>query len=989
VLSHTVEKNSTPMCQPELASGSSHASARGERAVTIKVKLLGGFSLLIVLMVLIALHANSRLRGMNDRFTHLVDISNARVLLAARIQQDLLTLHRAEKNLVLSNTLEEMTQHVKSMEETEAAMRSRLGKLQAISSAQGKEQMHVFEQAFADFKSVSQQVRDLAQKNTTKQAFELSTGMGQELFGKAETVLRTLAKQNEKAVAGLVTQAENAATRAKVAARLVQELLRGQRAEKNVMLETTLERRQPYEQVRQKTLTDIDTAVTQLDLLITQDEKPVLEKFKDALRAYTNITHTVASIALLAATPQETDEARALSVGKGQQALDEAEGALQELITLSNAIHTKAIEAKDQAAARALHIVQAQQYLTALQQAEKNFIIATSSSNKDNYASQISALSSALWSDLEIFSHLIAEKDKKELQEFETIYQQWLENNENILALSHENSNVHAQRLSEAEGKQAFEAAMAAMQAIATADEQAMVTEKTASATSFKAGRQLILFILALSVLIGVGIALWISIGIGKGLHAMVEVAQHIAKGDIDQHIDHASRDEIGTLAAAFRGMVDYIKGIAGAADALSRGDLTAEVVAKSEQDVLSQNFRRVIETLRELIAEIKQLVQTAQAGQLDRRGDAAKFQAGYHEVVQSINALLDAVVTPINEAAEVLERVAGRNLCARMQGDYQGDFAAIKHSLNTAITNLDNGLAQVAMSAEQVAAASNHISNGSQSMAQGASEQASSLQQFSSSLKEMAFMSQQNATNAQEARRMADSARQSADKGTHSMQRLSQSIDQIKAASDETAKIVKTIDGIAFQTNLLALNAAVEAARAGDAGKGFAVVAEEVRNLAMRSAEAAKNTALLIDEALRKANDGVAQNREVLTNLEEIVSQVHKVNAVIGEIAEASAQQQEGVKQLDAAVGQLNLVTQQTASSSEQAASTAEELASQSMEMRHLVRTFRLSYEEETEDEVGEHAASQPDTLMEEEVFSSPMEDDEAACLEAVSQDS
>jgi methyl-accepting chemotaxis protein len=237
----------------------------------------------------------------------------------------------------------------------------------------------------------------------------------------------------------------------------------------------------------------------------------------------------------------------------------------------------------------------------------------------------------------------------------------------------------------------------------------------------------------------------------------------------------------------------------------------------------------------------------------------------------------------------------------------------------------------------------------------------------------------------------MADSARQSADKGTHSMQRLSQSIGQIKAASDETAKIVKTIDGIAFQTNLLALNAAVEAARAGDAGKGFAVVAEEVRNLAMRSAEAAKNTAHLIDEALRKASEGVAQNREVLTNLEEIVSQVHTVHEVMGEIAEASAQQQEGVKQLDAAVGQLNLVTQQTASSSEQAASTAEELASQSLEMRHLVRTFRLSYEEETEEDVEQQAASQPDAMMEEdkEFSNSPTEPDEAACLEPVSQDS
>jgi methyl-accepting chemotaxis protein len=175
-------------------------------------------------------------------------------------------------------------------------------------------------------------------------------------------------------------------------------------------------------------------------------------------------------------------------------------------------------------------------------------------------------------------------------------------------------------------------------------------------------------------------------------------------------------------------------------------------------------------------------------------------------------------------------------------------------------------------------------------------------------------------------------------------MQRLSQAIVDIKRASDETAKIVKTIDEIAFQTNLLALNAAVEAARAGDAGKGFAVVAEEVRNLAMRSAEAAKNTARLIEEAVHKAEGGVTLNQEVLQNLEEIVSQVHKVSEVIGEIAAASEQQQQGVVQLNTAVEQLNQVTQQTAANSEETASTAQELSIQAAEMRHLVQAFQLS---------------------------------------------
>jgi methyl-accepting chemotaxis protein len=176
------------------------------------------------------------------------------------------------------------------------------------------------------------------------------------------------------------------------------------------------------------------------------------------------------------------------------------------------------------------------------------------------------------------------------------------------------------------------------------------------------------------------------------------------------------------------------------------------------------------------------------------------------------------------------------------------------------------------------------------------------------------------------------------------SMKRLSDAIGKIKASSDNTAKILKTIDDIAFQTNLLALNAAVEAARAGDAGKGFAVVAEEVRNLAMRSAEAAKNTANLIEASLQNAEGGVAINQEVSKNLMDINGQVNKVSEIIAEIASASEQQEQGVSQISTAVEQMNQVTQQTAANSEETASGAEELSAQAEEMNSMVSTFQLS---------------------------------------------
>lgn len=189
----------------------------------------------------------------------------------------------------------------------------------------------------------------------------------------------------------------------------------------------------------------------------------------------------------------------------------------------------------------------------------------------------------------------------------------------------------------------------------------------------------------------------------------------------------------------------------------------------------------------------------------------------------------------------------------------------------------------------------------------------------------------------------MSEGARATAAKGVDSMQRLSEAINLIKASSDSTAKIVKTIDEIAFQTNLLALNAAVEAARAGDAGKGFAVVAEEVRNLAMRSAEAAKNTSNLIEESVKNAEGGVSINQEVLTNLREINEQVNKVSEVMAEIASASDQQSQGIDQITTAVQQMSEMTQQNAANSEESAASALELDNLAHKMQKMVDAFQL----------------------------------------------
>ncbi len=401
--------------------------------------------------------------------------------------------------------------------------------------------------------------------------------------------------------------------------------------------------------------------------------------------------------------------------------------------------------------------------------------------------------------------------------------------------------------------------------------------------------------------------------------------------------------------------------------DALARGDTTVDVIPQTKQlkyarkdevgDVARTvdnmiakaqgsiaSYTKVRGVIGNLVHETRLLSDAGREGHLSTRGRAESFQGSYQELVQGINDTLDAVINPVNEAASVLEKVASRDLTVRVTGQYRGDHARIKDALNKAVTDLSDALADVSLASEQVAAAAGQISNGSQGLAQASSEQASTIEEVSSSLHEMTAMAQQSAENAKDARRMAEEARTATTRGVQSMQHLSSAVDRIRDSSQRTAKIVKTIDEIAFQTNLLALNAAVEAARAGDAGKGFAVVAEEVRSLAIRAADASKQTAELIEESGKHAADGVSYTGDVVQALDDIARRSEQVSAVMGEISAASEQQQTGVSQVNSAIEQMNVVTQQVAANSEESASAAEELASQAAHMQAMLDQFEIA---------------------------------------------
>jgi methyl-accepting chemotaxis protein len=242
----------------------------------------------------------------------------------------------------------------------------------------------------------------------------------------------------------------------------------------------------------------------------------------------------------------------------------------------------------------------------------------------------------------------------------------------------------------------------------------------------------------------------------------------------------------------------------------------------------------------------------------------------------------------------------------------------------------------------ERTASAAQQIAGSSQSLAEGASEQAASLEETSASLEEMSGMTRRNADSAQNAKTIAGQTRAAVESGVASMQRMNAAMEGIKSSSAEIAKIIKTIDEIAFQTNILALNAAVEAARAGEAGAGFAVVAEEVRALAQRSAAAARETADKIEAARAKSEEGSRTSAEVSAMLDQIVTSVRNMDGLVAEIAVASAEQSQGIGQVNNAVSSMDRITQANAATAEESASAAEQLSSQARELQSLVESLR-----------------------------------------------
>ncbi|MBU1979331.1 MAG: MCP four helix bundle domain-containing protein [Gammaproteobacteria bacterium] len=519
--------------------------------------------------------------------------------------------------------------------------------------------------------------------------------------------------------------------------------------------------------------------------------------------------------------------------------------------------------------------------------------------------------------------------------------------------------------------------------------------EFEASTARYSSTRNIAITVIVLGVLLALWSGFLLMRAILRPLETAQEIAGKIAAGDLSSNIVIHQNDEVGKLLHSFKSMQDaltmLVKDIQVVVNAGSQGDLSKKVdlsnkqgfgkaigeslnqlaettqvslgdilrVAKALADGdLSQKITKIypgtfgevsagvnvtVDALNKIVTEIDTLVAAAAQGDLNNKMNLSDKQGYTKRLSELLNQFSDTVGISLNDILRVAVALSKGDLTQSITKEYPGTFGEVKDGINGTVDNLKTLVNEIKVAVEGINTGSKEIAQGNQDLSQRTEEQASSLEETASSMEELTSTVKQNAENAKQANQLAIGASGVAGKGGAVVNQVVGTMASINESSRKIVDIISVIDGIAFQTNILALNAAVEAARAGEQGRGFAVVAAEVRNLAQRSAAAAKEIKTLIGDSVDKVENGTKLVGEAGQTMEEIVTSIKRVTDIMAEISAASTEQSAGIEQVNQAITQMDEVTQQNAALVEEAAAAVESLEEQAQNLSQSVSVFKI----------------------------------------------
>jgi methyl-accepting chemotaxis protein len=587
------------------------------------------------------------------------------------------------------------------------------------------------------------------------------------------------------------------------------------------------------------------------------------------------------------------------------------------------------------------------------------------------------------------YEKAIANSEERALwNSYSTEWQQYMDLHGKVLALLQAHQPADAMTLLGGQGKTLFDEARSRLEQDLKFNLSGARSATAASVSIYHSAWLLVSVLILVALLVGVCMAVALGRAIRRPLEDVIGVFRSICAGKLDNPIDTSRRDEIGVVQTSLADMQRQLRKLV----AENQGQLAAidkaqaviefeldgtirsanerflQAVGYSLAEIRGQHHSLFVEPHERTSAAYQQFWEKLRRGEFDK-GRYVRLGKNGHKVWldASYNPILDAdgkpykVVKYANDvtthvrASQQMEQAVGQTqqaIKAATEGDLtvrvgtedkNGDLRKMAESINSLLVSMGGIVRNVKIAADEVYRGAEEISQGNASLSQRTEEQSSSLEETASSMEEMTATVRQNADRAAEANQLAVAARDQADRGGAVTSRAVNAMDEINSASQRIADIIRVIDDIAFQTNLLALNAAVEAARAGEQGRGFAVVASEVRNLAGRSATAAKEVKELIQDSVRKVEDGSALVTQSGEALDHIVTSIKKVSDIVAEIAAASREQSAGIEQVNQAVGQMDQMTQQNAALVEEATAASQAMATQARDLNAQMAGYRV----------------------------------------------